>query len=111
MLVDGIVPEWQQNTIAHNLFKHVNKALHVVPGPQYKKYVLTNLFPDPTLVDLFLESKSVMVQQEIISGFMNTLIAVVFFCSSMKLATKHALLVATINNVDFFHLWNRKLVF
>jgi hypothetical protein len=94
--------KWQLNTIALNLLKHVNKALRVIPGPQYKKYVLTKMFLDPTLVDLVLESKSVTIQQEIISGFMNTLTIVKNPCSYMKLASKHALLVATINNVDTF---------
>jgi hypothetical protein len=64
--------------------------------------VLTKLFPNPTLVDLVLESKLVMVQPKLIGGFMNTLIVVKNPCSSMKLATKHALLVAIINNVDTF---------
>jgi len=71
-------------------------------GPQYKKYVLTKLFADPTLVDLVLESKLIMVQQEIISGFIKTLTSVKNPCSSTKLATKHALLVTTINNVNIF---------
>jgi hypothetical protein len=64
--------------------------------------VLTKLFVDPTLVDLVLESKLVMVQQEIISGFIKTLTSVKNPCSSTKLTTKHALLVTTINNVNIF---------
>jgi predicted membrane-bound spermidine synthase len=64
--------------------------------------VLTKLFPNPTLVDLVLEPKSVMVQQEIICGFMNTLTVMKNLWSFMKLTIKHALLVAIINNVDTF---------
>jgi hypothetical protein len=64
--------------------------------------VLTKLFADPTLVDLVLKSKLIMVQQEIISGFIKTLTSVKNPCSSTKLATKHALLVTTINNVNIF---------
>ncbi len=78
------------------MLQHVNKTLHVIPRPQPKKYLLTKLFGDPKLVDLVPKSKSILAQQKNINGFMNTLKNPSF----KKLAIKHVLLVATVNNVD-----------
>jgi hypothetical protein len=73
----------------------INKELHFFLGTLSKKFVMQKMLINSTIIDFVLEStfkessKLVVAQNEIISGFMNTLGVVKNPCTFDRLAIKH----------------------
>jgi hypothetical protein len=73
----------------------INKELHFILGPLSKNFVMQKVLINSTIIDFVLEStfkessKLVVTQNNIISGFMNTLGVVKNPSTFDRLAIKH----------------------
>lgn len=99
--IQDCLPEREERRIALSIAKAIQSGLEACPGPNTRKSVLSRTLGHGLvkgdLPDHILPSKSAMAYQEIVDG-VNARLGQVKGCNSLaELATKHAILDATVS--------------